>query len=257
MSLLFSGCLGLFEDDPDVDDGDGGTGTDGGNGNQTADGNQTDDGDKTGNGNGDDNTTAEPPEASLSANVTSGSAPLSVEFELDNDNDAAESVSWSLDLGEGDPETGDELPATVEHTFEDVGNYTVVLTLTSGDEEDTAEVTITVEAEGGGGANDLVEGTNGLCLDYNVLYEVPGVEDPLATRVEQVEVGTGIEVSSEGGFVVVDFFDADGATVGYYPSTETVPEGATYGIVCVGLEEGPGYPAVPVPNAAWTYQDGF
>jgi PKD repeat protein len=140
LSFAFSGCLGfLGEDVEQTDDengleggenGDENGGTDGDNGDTGQDGNQTD----------------EAPVASLSANVTAGEAPLAVSFTLDAEYDGFFTLTWTLDLGEDSTENGRELPATVDHTFETPGNYTVVLNVSAGEDSSEANLTIAVSA---------------------------------------------------------------------------------------------------------------
>lgn len=88
-----------------------------------------------------------PPTASLTANVTNGSAPLPVRFDLSGDDSDGDNLTWTFDAdGDGEADAnGTDLPSTFEHTFEEAGNYTAVLTVS--DEEDSASsnVTITVE----------------------------------------------------------------------------------------------------------------
>ncbi|GAA3522176.1 hypothetical protein GCM10022393_40890 [Aquimarina addita] len=81
------------------------------------------------------------PIARVTASATSGSSPLTVQFDgsasSDADNDSL-TYSWSFDDGTSD--TGD----TVSHTFDEEGIYQVVLTVNDGTISDTASVTITV-----------------------------------------------------------------------------------------------------------------
>jgi hypothetical protein len=74
-------------------------------------------------------------------------------------------------------------------------------------------------------------GTNGPCLDFNVLWEYPMVSSPLDPHVE-VAPKTAWTASSSDGFV----------------------QTAAYGVVCVTIENS--YPGVPAPAAEWVYQDG-
>ena len=76
------------------------------------------------------------PVANFSTNVTTGYAPLSVQF-----NDSSENGSeWNWDFGDGNSST-DQNP---EHTFFTSGNYTVNLTVTNENGSNSKAVNITV-----------------------------------------------------------------------------------------------------------------
>ncbi|ADI74590.1 S-layer-related duplication domain protein [Methanohalobium evestigatum Z-7303] len=94
----------------------------------------------------------EMPTADFSANTTSGTAPLTVEFTDNSEN--AENYEW--DFGNG--ETSTEANPTV--TYEEADEYTVTLTVSNDAGEDTAETTITVDAaeEPGDGEGNGVPG---------------------------------------------------------------------------------------------------
>jgi PKD repeat protein len=69
----------------------------------------------------------DPPTASVSSNVTSGAAPLTVNFiGSANDNDGSFSLSW--DFGDGSPPVTDSLNPT--HTYTSAGTYSATLTVT-------------------------------------------------------------------------------------------------------------------------------
>lgn len=99
-------------------------------------------------------------------------------------------------------------------------------------------------------ASESLEGESTDCLDYLVLYEVPGVESPTASYVDDVTPGEAYEIFSGDGDAFVDFFDAGGVSVGYGASG-TVPDGADYGIACVWVGG-----VAPVGPASWTYTEG-
>lgn len=89
-----------------------------------------------------------PAVADIVASVTSGEAPLSVQFDATGstaEDDVIEDFSW--DFGDGDTAL-DDMPT---HTFTVAGTYTVSLLVTSaGGVEDTAEITISVAERNGG-----------------------------------------------------------------------------------------------------------
>lgn len=89
------------------------------------------------------------------------------------------------------------------------------------------------------------------CLDFLVLWAVPGVESPVASYVE-VEPGAMASITSEDGAAYVDFFDADGNQLGFGEEgfEKVVPDDADYGIVCVWVAD-----ASPVGPATWIYSE--
>jgi len=91
----------------------------------------------------------QPPTCSLSANPTSGEAPLTVTFSMSASDTDGTIASWQLDVdsdgiaeysGSGSP------PATQEHTYNDAGTYTAKLTVwddAGASGYDTADITVT------------------------------------------------------------------------------------------------------------------
>lgn len=74
--------------------------------------------------------TNQPPNASFSANPTSGAAALEVTFDASGASDPDGSViSYSWDLGDGTTDSG----GTITHTYNSAGNYTVELTVIDND----------------------------------------------------------------------------------------------------------------------------
>lgn len=264
MAFAFAGCLGISNDDgPEADESgqdlpanqDGDDGLDAGQGDDPpAD---EDSGDAT--------QEPEPiaPIAKLDANLSTGSIPLEVSFTLDGEYPDGLDATWSFDLGDGsDPETGNALPYTYNHTYLQAGNFTAAFTLTVEDQSVSDNLTISVQEPEIGVAqpNPSQDGSNTLCLDYLVLWalnEEPapgGLHFPLDDELE-VEAGTGYTIASDDGEPAIDFFNADGHYIGTGGDSGTVPANAAYGIACVGvLGE---WPEPPMPMAEFTYQDGF
>lgn len=96
-----------------------------------------------------------PPTADLTANVTNGSAPLAVGFDMGGDDEDGDNLTWSFDAdGDGEADAdGTELPATFAFTYEEAGNYTAVLTVSDAEDSASANVTITVEVPVEAGPN--------------------------------------------------------------------------------------------------------
>jgi len=80
------------------------------------------------------------PTADFTANVTSGTAPLTVSF---TDLSSGDPTGWSWNLGEGEGTSTDQNPL---HTYSDGGTYTVTLTASNEGGSTTATETITVSS---------------------------------------------------------------------------------------------------------------
>lgn len=118
----------------------------------------------------------------------------------------------------------------------------------SGDETpDPAPVEESTPAE----PNEAVSGMNNGCLDYMALYEVGGVDSPVAEPFD-VEEGTNWEASGTGDGVHVEFFAGDGAWIGHGDDKGVILQGATYAIACAVDAM-----AQPIPDGEWNYQDGL
>ncbi|MDY0391781.1 MAG: PKD domain-containing protein [Candidatus Bipolaricaulis sp.] len=87
-----------------------------------------------------------PPQAVLTANVTSGTAPLHVQFDLSGS--TGDIVSYTLTFGDGsDPATGSDITVAVVYTYDDPGVYTATLTVQDArGRTSSASVVITVSA---------------------------------------------------------------------------------------------------------------
>lgn len=84
-------------------------------------------------------------EALLEANQTEGPAPLSVTFTLNATPLENGSLDWTLDPGDESPNaTGNQLPHTFNHTYEDAGNYTARLSVDHANQTATASLDVTV-----------------------------------------------------------------------------------------------------------------
>lgn len=138
--LLIASLAGCLSDDAaDLQTGDGVDGGTTDRGNETADG-----------GNGTGPTPAPrnaPPTANLTANVTNGSAPLAVSFDLTGEDADGDNLTWSFDAdGDGEADAdGAELPASFEYVYDEPGNYTAVLNVSDAEVSTAAELLIVVE----------------------------------------------------------------------------------------------------------------
>ena len=106
------------------------------------------------------NTTAPPPPAptaNLTASALNGTAPLNVTFTVNGTHAAGTNITWSLVVTPADGNAtgnataaasagnGTRFPGNATYTFGEAGNFTVVLYVTDGARNATANVTIRVE----------------------------------------------------------------------------------------------------------------
>jgi PKD repeat protein len=90
----------------------------------------------------------QPPVATFTATPTSGTAPLTVNFNASASSDPnGTALTYSWDFGDGSNATG----VTASHTYTASGTYTAVLTVSDGQATDDAQRTIQVTSTGGGG----------------------------------------------------------------------------------------------------------
>jgi hypothetical protein len=96
------------------------------------------------------------PTANLTATPEDGAAPLNVTFAVGGSDPDGGALDWTLTLGNETLGSGNRttLPGNVTHQFSEAGNYTVILLVTDGRLNATANVTIEVTA----GANETVPG---------------------------------------------------------------------------------------------------
>ncbi len=153
-SLAFlSGCLvgddeGSAQDDDARPDGNqtatppfaDATGSGAGMGTGNASGTETgpEPGNETANG------TGTPPTADP-ADIENNTTPANVTFQIDATEPDGDRLDWTLEWdGNGSVGQGDPVPATMNVTYEEEGDHTVVLTVTDKDGSDTATVNLTV-----------------------------------------------------------------------------------------------------------------
>lgn len=196
-----AGCTEKKEDGgDDADDGGTASGTSTRTGTGTSTRTSTGSASATGTGSPANNTA---PTANVTADVDNGTAPLSVNFTLDASDADGDALSWTFDAdGDGTPEAnGTALPATVQHTFNETGEFRAELAVSDGADNVTA-VRLVVVAEGGGGAGGLVE------RDEYFFDPVTG----MCHAKEYDEEAPGVYVSGYGGgtWIIVESNDVDG-----------------------------------------------
>lgn len=133
--VSFSGCTEPSQDatDDETPTGDPGSGGDGDTNGTGGDGSPHE-------------TTA--PTADLTADRLNGTAPLQVNFTMDGAAGDA-NLTWTLAVNGTETANGTTLPANATHTFTEVGNVSVLLTVTAGNQTATASLVMSVEAAGG------------------------------------------------------------------------------------------------------------
>ncbi len=83
----------------------------------------------------------QPPVARFTSNITSGDAPLTVQFNASTSSDPdGDSLTYSWNFGDNTTATG----VGISHVFNTVGQYVVILTVSDGSLSDTETITITV-----------------------------------------------------------------------------------------------------------------
>lgn len=86
-----------------------------------------------------------PPEASFTANPTSGGAPLNVSFS----NTSTEADEYLWDFGDGSSDTTYTLAEPIQHEYTQAGTFTVNLTAAKGEKPDTGSAVLSVSVEPG------------------------------------------------------------------------------------------------------------
>lgn len=241
--FLFSGCLGIFDDDLEAENGE--------------EAETSPEGTTTENDNGDSgsNMTAVAITASVEANITEGFAPLDVTFTLTGNHSHGGPLTWSLNTGDDeDAESGDELPTNVTLTFDTAGNHTIVLNVTDGDNSEQANVTITVlpedvpdpiVLEGEVTVPHLAFFTTGSESCVSFLTGVSGIDCELF-EIEEEWIGRPFTGTADGGDIDLEFrsscdvtsesvqmFGNDGHEEG------TIPEGAGCVVIANWVDFGP------------------
>lgn len=91
------------------------------------------------------------PVANLTAAPVNGTAPLNVTFAIGATDADGDALNWTLAMGEQTFASGNAstLPSNVTHQFPEAGNFTIVLTVSDGQANASANVTIRVEAGAG------------------------------------------------------------------------------------------------------------
>ena len=86
------------------------------------------------------------PVANLTASALNGTVPLNVTFQINGTDADGDALTWTLRSGNDTLSNGTSLPANRTHAFIEPGNHTLVLTVSDGKLNATANVTINVTA---------------------------------------------------------------------------------------------------------------
>jgi PKD repeat protein len=147
-----------------------------------------------------------PPEASLDASATEGIAPFTVSFDASRSSDPnqGDQLAYAWDFGDGSTGSG----ATISHTFERSGSFTVKLTVTdSQGAADQATLTITVADNQAPTARFTPSRTGGF-LPVEVSFDAGASSDPDGSITEYAwNFGDGTTAT---GRSVTHSFDTEG-----------------------------------------------
>ncbi len=135
-----------------------------------------------------------PPVASFTTSVTSGDAPLTVQFDATASSDPdADALTYSWNFGDNSTATG----SAISHLFAQAGTYQVILTVSDGQLSDTETVTITV--------ND----TNTPTITANI-----SVDTTTATAPATINFDASGSTISDGSALTYTWDFGDGSTGG-------------------------------------------
>lgn len=161
ITVSLAGCTGNGDKGEDGSDGDG-SGTSTGTSTSSGSKSKTSTGTSSGTGTGGPGPGNDAPTASLAASVANGSVPLNVTFTATVTDPDGDNLTWQLDFGDGSSAAQGTSSGQANHTFTSAGNYTAVLTVSDGQRNASANLTIVVAA-GGGSANSFIVTLTDIC----------------------------------------------------------------------------------------------
>lgn len=142
------------------------------------------------------------PVANLTADILNGTAPLLVNLTLHGSDADGDNLTWSLQVNGTQTANGTQLPATVVLNLT-AGNHSVLLTLSDGEAETSANLTVAVAASGPTVAPilevlEMVEGC-WLCIDAELVTGEPmGAPGCVGWNLEDNELDCGwVEIPAE------------------------------------------------------------
>ena len=163
------------------------------------------------------------PEAGLTANPSSGTAPLPVTFSVSvSDADATDSPTYDLDFGDGTTHATGSESGDVSHTYAAAGSYTATLTVTDGQASDTATQTITVTDQPNTAPTAALTGPATATTNAAVSFDGSGSSDPDGDTLSYTfDLGDGTVVGPDAGSSVNHAY----AAAGEYTVTLSVSDG--------------------------------
>lgn len=175
----------------------------------------------------------------LSANVTSGIAPLDVSFLIESNNTDSQNTTWELEIESVDNANGTNFPAVVNITFEEVGNFTVGLNATSGNQTKQANIEISVlPLPSTDAIAVIIEGTATLGHPGEAAVCVRNEIDGEIHEIAPAEPGWSYQITPVETFSVYWWSEpnplfAMGGFVDAGEDSGTVPDDATHIEVCL------------------------
>lgn len=177
------------------------------------------------------------PSGSISVSVNGTNAT----FTLTGSDPDGDIVVWDLTFGDGASTNGTGLPANRTHAYASAGNFTANFTITDGTGPTTYDVVVSVAGSGSGAGPQVVSGewTIGTFGCSQITGGVPygeeydGTGDPLngvafvKFDVDPATIGKTFTMAATmagtGGYAEIDFYDAAGINLGYFPETPIAP----------------------------------
>lgn len=206
--------------------------------------------------------------ANLTADIVNGSIPVDVTFTIDDSSEEGGTYNWTLELGDGNTTNGTGVPGVFEHTFFEIGTYTVNLTLANEAGESNASINITAndfaaERWSGEWSNGVLACVAGTRSEWD-LGEFNGtshVEFPVNNTTWNMTFSTLFD-PADSNSRMVDFYDEDLALVGTFKEAEnatvngTVPQNATLVVLWACDNGGGGGSAeyAAAPQSEWDRQ---
>lgn len=179
------------------------------------------------------------PVANLTADIVNGTTPMDVTFSIIDSSEEGGNYNWTIEFGDGNSTNGTDVPAVVEHTFFEIGEYVANLTLSNEAGESNASLNITArdfaaERHAGAWETGVLACVAGSQEEwqFSEFNETSHVEFPVNNTTWNLTFFAVFDADGADSWMV-DFYDEDAALVASFTQTDnstvngTVPENAT------------------------------